>query len=81
VAGATYDKFPFWAGLRVAELIVILPATREVEVYRLAGDRYVAVSADDRGRVHAATIDVRMSRLEMPSPRLRVECGGELCDV
>jgi Uma2 family endonuclease len=77
----TYDKFPFWAALGVKELIVILPTTREVEVYRLAGDRYVAVSADDRGRVHAATIDVRMSRLDAPNPRLRVECGAEVCDV
>jgi Uma2 family endonuclease len=77
----TYEKLPFWASLGVREVIVILPPSRETEIYRLAGDRYVAVSADERGRVHAATIDARFSRTAEPELRLRVECDGEVCEA
>ncbi len=73
----TYEKFDFYAALGVAEIIVLQPVTREVEVYRLAGPRYLAVSPDDRGRVAAMSIDARFSTLPGEPPRLRVECGGE----
>ncbi len=73
----TYEKFDFYAALGVAEIIVLQPLTREAEVYRLAGPRYLAVSPDDRGRVAAMSIDARFSTLPGDPPRLRVECGGE----
>lgn len=77
----TYDKLGFWASLGVPELIVVPVETLAAEVYRLAGAAYVAVSADDRGRVHAASIDVRFSRLAGDPPRLRLECDGDSCEL
>jgi Uma2 family endonuclease len=74
----TYDKLPFYASLGIREVIVIDPATRAVDVYRLAGTAYVAVSADERGRVHAATIDVRFSTTE---GALRVEHAGDATEL
>lgn len=69
----TYAKLPFYAALGVQEVIVIQPEARVAEVYRLAGGRYLALSADERGRVHAATIDAWFSTVKEPEPRLRVE--------
>lgn len=78
----TYDKFPFWAALAVAEVIVIEPARRAAEVYRLAGAGYVATSADDRGRVHAASVDVRFSTVAgADAPRLRVAADGDAVEI
>jgi Uma2 family endonuclease len=78
----TYDKFDFWASLGVPELIVLEPVGRKAEVYRLAGSRYLATSADGAGRVHAAGIDVRFSTVgDATTPRLRVECAGETCEI
>lgn len=75
----SYDKLPFYAGLGVREVIVLEPVARLVEVFRLAGSTYLAVSADDRGRLHAATIDARFQTVD--GPRLRVECDGEARDI
>ena len=75
----TGDKLDFWAALGVPEVLVIEPETRKVEVYRLAGPRYLATSAGEQGRIHAATIDVRLSTTE--GPRLRVELAGETCEI
>ena len=63
----TYDKLPFWASLGVAEVIVLEPRTRVVEVLRLVGASYLATSADLGGRVHVASIDLRFTTLPMPS--------------
>ena len=75
----TYEKFAFYAAIGVPEIIVVNPIARTPEVYRLAGASYLAVSADDRGRVHAASIDVRFSCA--PGPRLRLECAGATREI
>ena len=76
----TYEKFGFWADLGVMEIIVISPESRAAEVFRLAGKSYVAVSADEQGRAHAASIDARFSTVSSPDgPRLRVDLLGESC--
>jgi len=77
----TYGKFSFWAELGIKEIVVILPDSREVEIFRLAGDHYLAVSADDRGRLHATTLDVRFAGIPDPEPHLRVEGDGEICQM
>ena len=77
----THEKLDFYAALGVAEVIVIDPHSRRAEIFRLAGSRYVAVSADDRGRVHAASLDARFSTVPGDEPALRVECGGAVRDV
>lgn len=74
----TYDKLPFYAALGVREVIVVEPLTHAVEVFRLAGATYLAVSADDRGRLHAATLDVRF---QVVDGALRVECAGASADL
>lgn len=77
----TYEKFDFYAAMGVAEIVVIHPTTRAVELYRLAGSRYLATSADDRGRLHVATIDVRLATVAGPPPLLRVEHGGDAVEI
>ena len=72
----TYEKFPFWAGLGVPEVIVVGPGARSVEVHRLVDDRYERVETDEAGRVHATAIDVRFATDPGPPPRLRVEADG-----
>ncbi len=77
----TYEKFDFWTALGVAEVIVIDPDKRTAEVYRLAGKQLLATSADEQGRVHAATIDARFSTVAGEKPRLRVQCAGEAREI
>jgi len=77
----TYEKMPFYAELGIGEMIVIEPRKRAVELYRLAGAGYLATSANETGRLHAATIDVRFVTLAGAEPRLRVECHGEAIEI
>ncbi|MEW5853860.1 MAG: Uma2 family endonuclease [Myxococcota bacterium] len=77
----SYEKLDFWAALGVAEVIMISPKDRAVELYRLAGTGYVATSADASWTLHAASIDVRWSRLPRIPACLRVECGGEAMEI
>ena len=77
----TYEKLDFYASLGVTEVMVVDPLTRRAEVYRLAGTRYVAVSDDDGGWVHAASIGVRFSTVPGDKPLLRVECDGATRDI
>ena len=51
---------------------------QKVEIFRLAGSSYVAVSADERGRLHAATIDVRF---QVVATELRIDCAGETTEI
>jgi Uma2 family endonuclease len=75
----TYEKLPYYASLGVREAIVIEPDSRVVEIYRLVRGQYTIVSADDRGRLHAASIDVRFQTVD--GPKLRVEHGGDQVDI
>lgn len=77
----TYEKLEFYAALGIAEVVVVEPQARAVELYRLAGRRYVAVSPDDQGRLHATSIDARFATVPGSPPRLRVECGGVAADL
>ena len=75
----TYEKFEFWAALGVPEVVTIEPATRGIELFRLAGERFVATSADEQGRLHVATVGVRLST--SAGPRLRVEVDGASVEI
>jgi Uma2 family endonuclease len=77
----TYEKMPFYADLGIRELIVIEQETRAVELYRLAGATYLATSPNEAGRLHVATIDVRLATVPGPEPRLRVEHHGEGIEI
>lgn len=67
----TYEKFPFFAGLGVREVIGIDRDTKKPEVYRLAGSQYLAVAADRDGWVVSEMLRVRF-RL-VAGPRVAVE--------
>jgi len=77
----TYEKLGFYASLGIPEVVVVNPETRGAEVYRLAGTQYLAVSADERGRVHAASLDVRFSTTSGGTPSLRIERGGAMIEI
>lgn len=69
----SYDKFPFFARLGVREVIVIPRDEKKPEVYRLAGDQYMAVVADPEGWVASEILGVRFRLDPGPPERLRVE--------
>lgn len=56
----SYDKFPFFASLRVREVIVIDRDSKRPELFRLAGSRYVDVAADREGWLASETLRVRL---------------------
>lgn len=58
----TYRKFDFYASVEVRELVIIDPHERLAEVYRLAGERYLAVAADREGRIPIQALGVRFER-------------------
>ena len=78
----TYEKFPFFAGLGVREVIVVHRDTLEPEIYRLAGSQYVAVQMDADGWLRSDVLKVGLKRedsgrlviqdLEDPSARTEV---------
>ena len=77
----TYEKLGFYAALGIREVIVLVPDTRQLEIFRLAGSKYLAVSADPTGAIHAASIDVRFSTVPGPPPRARIDCGGDAHEI
>ena len=77
----TYEKFPFFAGLGVRQVIVVHRDTKDVEVYRLAGPQYVALQADADGWLRSDVLGVRFMRTaagrllieEVDTPANRIE--------
>jgi len=69
----SYDKFPFFARLGVREAVVIPRDEKKPEVYRLAGDQYLAVVADPDGWVASEILGVRFRLDPGPPERLRIE--------
>jgi Uma2 family endonuclease len=69
----TYDKLPFFAALGIREVIVVDRDTKRPEIYRLAGEQYVALQADADGWLGSETMIVKFRAIEGQPPRLRVE--------
>jgi Uma2 family endonuclease len=69
----TYDKLPFFAALRVHEVIVIDRDTKRPELYLLAGSQYVAVQQDAGGWLRSEAMHVRFRTVEGHPAKLRVE--------
>jgi Uma2 family endonuclease len=55
----SYEKLPFFASLGVREVVVIDRDAKKPEVFRLAGQQYLAVAADREGWVTSETMRVR----------------------
>lgn len=73
----SYEKLPFFAALGVREVMVIDRDTKRPEVYRLAGEQYLAVAADREGWVTSETLGIRWRRLEGSPPHLALEDMSE----
>lgn len=56
----TYDKLPFYGRVGVREVVILDRDSKRPEVYRLAGERYLAISADRDGWVTAETLRLRL---------------------
>jgi Uma2 family endonuclease len=69
----TYEKLPFYAGLGVAEVIVVHRDSKAPELYRLAGAQYVAVQEDPGGWLRSERLGVRLRRVADAPPRLCIE--------
>jgi Uma2 family endonuclease len=64
------DKLPFYAARGVAEVWLVDPETRAVELYTLRGDRYFTIVADRAGTIRAPALDLELSTVA--GPKLRV---------
>lgn len=71
----TYAKFAFYAAQGVAELLVIDPDSRHVELYALRSGRYVAVQPDDEGWLRLSALGARVRTVD--GPALEVVAEGE----
>ncbi|MGH8875171.1 MAG: Uma2 family endonuclease [Acidimicrobiia bacterium] len=56
----TYEKLPFYAKVGTQEVVVIDRDTKRVEVFRLAGESFLAVSADADGWVVSEVMGVEL---------------------
>lgn len=54
----SYARLGFYAGLGVREVLVLHPADRRAEMFRLVGDRLLPVSADADGGVRSEVLGV-----------------------
>lgn len=57
----TYRKLPFYAALGVREVLVLHPAPRRAELYRLVEDRLLPVQADAAGELASDVLGVRVA--------------------
>lgn len=69
----SYDKLPFYAALGVREVVIILRDEKSSELFRLAGDRYVAAAADAKGLLVSEALGVRIGHRAGTPPRLILE--------
>ncbi len=55
----TYEKLPFFAALRVQEVIVIDAVTKRTEIFKLMRSRYVEATVDAEGWLTSLVLGVR----------------------
>ena len=73
----TYEKLPFFAALGVREVVVVPRDEKKPEVYRLAGEQYLAVAADREGWVPSEVLGVRLRFESGTPPRVAIEDVGD----
>lgn len=74
----TYRKLPFFAALGVREVLVLHPALRRAELYRLVEDRLLPVQADAAGELASDILGVRVGAT---AEALRLTWDGGTADV
>ncbi len=73
----TYDKLSFYAAVRVREVIVCDRDSKSPEIFRLAGNGYVAVQRNIDGWLVSDAMGIRFLRVDATPPRLRVEDAAD----
>lgn len=73
----TYRKLAFYAATGVREVLVVHPDGPGVELFRLAGDQLLPVTADGDGAVRVDTLGVRF----LPGPPLRLTWDGGAAEL
>lgn len=73
----TYEKLPFYAALRIREVIVIERDTRRLELHRLDGAQYVTLQPDREGWLRSDTMGVQLRWVNGAPPRLAMEDVAE----
>jgi Uma2 family endonuclease len=77
----TDDKLPWYAARGIAEILVVDPPTRAIELYRSVGGEPFAVAPDADDGVTLATLGVRLSTVGTANgPRLRIETDDAVTD-
>jgi Uma2 family endonuclease len=74
----TYRKLPFYAALGVREVLVLHPAPRRAELYRLVEDQLLPVQADAAGELASDVLGVRVA---VAGDVLRLSWAGGGADV
>ena len=73
----SYDKLPFYAALGVREVVIILRDEKRTELFRLAGERSVAVAADADRFLASEVLSVRFGLVAGTPPRLVLEDAAD----
>jgi hypothetical protein len=60
----TYRKLPFYAALDVREVLVLHPAERRAELFRLVESELLPLSGDPGGGLHSELLGVTFSTVE-----------------
>jgi len=71
--GENYEEFPFFAGLKTREIVVIDRDSKRPEVHRLAGADSEPVQPDAGGWAVSEALGVRFRALPGTPPRLAIE--------
>ncbi len=74
----TYRKFDSYAALGVTEVLVLHPADRRAELFRLVEDRLLPVSADASGSVEVTTLGIYLRAVD---GKLRITWAEGSADV
>lgn len=75
----TYDKIDWYAARGVAEMLIVHPSDRRVELLRRVGDRLLPVTADAEGVVRSDVLGAAFATVD--GPRLRVTGDETAVDV
>jgi len=75
----SYKNFDFYAARQIAEYWIVDPETREIEVYVLRGDRYVAVLPHRDGTIAAPRLGLELQVVD--GPKLRIRWSGGSAEI
>jgi Uma2 family endonuclease len=75
----SYEKLPFYERCGIPEYWIVHPVTREIVVFVLRGDRYVATPPDADGVIDAPRFALRLRVID--GPKLRISWADGSADI